>query len=680
MGARGRLLGVCAALALGCSDQSSEPPRLDRLEIHLTPDISTLMVNDTTRAQVIGFSQYDVPYPVGPNTWRSSDSLIARVSSAGLVEGRGLGSFFVMVTTGGLTDSLPLTIAGTLHASPITASEVWTLADGPHGVRGEVEVGGPGGATVTIESGVSVLFRSGAGLTFGLNDDGVLVASGSASAPITFRSADTSLAPGFWIGLTFRGAMRSQLHHVALRGCGGTRSDGQPSSCIVLGHPFLGADPTLLVDDVTIDVAGGPGLILQGESRFDSASTLLSVHSVHGPVAMLPAQTAQDFPLGGSFGGNDANEIQLFGDTIKQSAAWANAGVPWTVLGPVLIEGALGPVLTIRAGLSLQMAFGGGFVVGKNLPGGLTIGASGGPAVNLLSTSAPGWSGVVFWPSALPSSIRGAVLDNCGSYNDTGYGQGCIFAIGDFTASAGGPAPLLQDLTISHAIDAGLALVGGGQFGAGSGNVVITQTRGSPGTPITTNASSLSSVPPGTYTGNSLDAIWIYTAQVTTSQTWGNHGIPYLFATGLLVEGAANPVLTIDSGATLQFAPGGLLWVGALAPGELHAVGTVTAPIVFTGQYGFAGSWMGVEIGPFAATTTLLDHVIVDDAGADDGQAAAGIRLAQDLGPIVQHTLIRNSAGCGIARMGTSPWVTDFTAAPLGNTFQNNAGADQCGP
>src|SRR5256885_12079517 len=62
-----------------------------------------------------------------------------------------------------------------------------------------------------------------------------------------------------------------------------------------------------------------------------------------------------------------------------------------SVLEPVLIEGPHQPVLTIPAGATLLMK--GGFIVGKNAPGGLQIGTEGGPTVNLRPVDET-WGGV----------------------------------------------------------------------------------------------------------------------------------------------------------------------------------------------------------------------------------------------------------------------------------------------
>jgi hypothetical protein len=669
---------VWASLWLGCGGDSTGPTGIERIEIRLPRAITTLMVNDTAKGSIVAVEPTGAWYPIGLGTWRSTAPSIVEVDTTGFIRGLAPGLAVIVATVGTMSDSLTLTVAGTLHEQSVTTSEVWSVSGAPHRVRGRLSVGGPGGVTVTIEGGAAVLFEPGAGVTFGGDGSGALVADGTVSAPVILRGSGPTEAPGFWIGLTFRGPARSELRHVTLSGCGGVRGDNQPLGCVVVGHPYLGPDPALLIEDVAIRVGAGTAVILQGKSRFVAGSARLTVSDYDGPAVTLPAGALSNLPLGGSFTGTTSDTIRVTGDTIMESMTWPNAGVPWSIVGRVMVEGAQGPVLTIPAGQLLLFEYGAGFMIGKNGPGGLAIGSASGAPVNLLTTSEIGWAGISFWPGALPSTIRGAVLDNCGSASNTTYGDGCIYSIGNFYGTA--PAPVLRDVSITRAVSTGIGLIGGGRLGPGSDNVVITETRGSPGVPVSVYESSPASIPAGRYTGNASDVIWISAGEVTTSETWYDRGVPYHFAGGFLVGHASSPVLSLEPGVIIRFGLATRLWVGALAPGALRAVGTETSPIVFTSQYQFAGSWVGVEIGPFATSTTLLEHVTVDFGGADDGLAAAGIRLARDHGQIVRNTLIRHSAGCGIARMGTGTWSTDFTAPELGNRFEENAGPAQCGP
>ena len=640
---------------------------LERLEIRLSPNLATLMVNDTARARLLGFDGSGDTYPAGPVTWSSSDATVAQVDSSGLVTARGTGSADITATVGRLTESLTLSVEGTRHNRAIVASESWTLAGSPHLVEGHVAVGGPAGATVTIEAGAIVLFANGAGLTFGIGGVGSLVASASASSPILFRAAQTPPTPGSWIGLTFRGRTQSELRHVELSGCGGPRNDEQPRACLVLGFRFFGADPTVLLDSVTIEESGAAGVILQGESRFASGSEVLSIRNAAGPVAIVPAGAVLAFPLGGQFVDNGMNEIQVTYDTIGSSGAWGSAGVPWRIHARVLVGGPLRPVVTIPPGTTLVFEHFTGLVVGEGGPGGIRIGAPGGAPVTLSSSAEFGWEGLALLPAALPSSIAETVFENCGP---------CLSMSGNSFGIA--PAPVLENVTVRRALAHGITLRAGARFGAGSNNVVITETRGSPGIPVLFYQASPASLPPGNYTGNTADAIWVTRPTITASETWRVRGVPY-WLDGMEIEHAAGPVVTLEPGVVLQISGG--IRVGGFAPGGLHAVGTAEAPVVLSGQLGpQAGTWGGIDIGAQATASTLFEHVVIESGGTEWSTFRATIGFARDLGAIVRNTMIRLSGSCAIARLGSEPWATDFTAPELGNIFQDNVGPDQCGP
>ena len=667
---------LAVILALGCGDSGTEPTGLRRVQIVGTASLTHFLVNDTARLSLAGYDKNGASYPAGPVTWRSSDPTVLSIDTAGLVVARALGSATITGSVGTVSDSFPIQVAGTRHRWPITANETWTLAASPHVVKGRLAVGGAGGVTLTIDAGATVQFDSSSGLTFGLDAPGALRAQGTPSAPVTIQGVPAPPGSGSWIGLTFRGRNSSELHYVTVSGCGQVRADDQPIGCLVLGHRFSGASPTLLVDHVTVQDAAGGAVILQSTSRFTPGSSALSVQRMHGYIATMPAGAAGEFPLGGTFSANDSNEVRLTRDTLRDSTVWA-AGPPWIVLDPIYIEGPRQPVLTIPAGVTLPFAFGASLVVGNNGPGGLRIGTDGGAAVSLVPRSGT-WAGLAFYPAALASAVTNATLDDCGNYGSTGYGQACVSFIGNFFGTA--PTPVFKNVTIRGAVDVGVNAIGGGRFGDGSANVTITGTHGSIGAPIWLWGSSPASIPSGGYSGNAMDVIYVIYGEVTQTETWPNPGVPYLIRDGLGIGHAANPRLTLDPGVVLRFAPGGILSVGWLVSGNVRAIGTDSEPIIFTGQYDFAGSWMGVMVGPYADTTTALDHVIVQNGGADDGQFATGFRLAREMGPFIRNTLVQRSAGCGITRLSGSTWTTDFTAPALGNTFQNNAGAAQCGP
>ena len=78
---------------------------------------------------------------------------------------------------------------------------------------------------------------------------------------------------------------------------------------------------------------------------------------------------------------------------------------------------------------------------------------------------------------------------------------------------------------------------------------------------------------------------------ISTSTTWDLAGSPYVVTGAINVQGASAPVLTIQSGVTVQFNSGTYIQVGSSQPGGITAIGTPASPIVFTGSTLSPGQW-----------------------------------------------------------------------------------------
>ena len=572
----------------------------------------------------------------------------------------------------------------TVHVGSIVADETWTRAESPHIVRGRVYVAND--ATLTIEAGATVLFDTLSLLSFGQASPGTLRALGTASQPIAMLSLDSAGGPGSWIRLALRSNTVSEMHYVELSGCGDRGDqlspfylDSFPASCIALGNPLLSENPTLLIDHVTIRGGRGGAVILSNASHFAAGSNHLSVVNMRGYVAKLRAREAATFPLGGSFSGNDSNQVRLTLDTLRDSVTWSG-GVPWTVTDKVFVEGPKQPVLTIPPDATVTLK--GGLYIGTTEAGGLQVGSESGQTVTLTAADTS-WEGIFFGPYIFSSSLTNVILEKCGRPENSSFPGDCVLIGGLYTEIPPFPAPVLKHVTIRNAgFNVGLGLSFRARLDSSSTDLTITGT----GTPISIVGGSPVSIPPGHYTGNLRDVIEITDGRVWQDEMWPNFGLPY-FVTNYMIDSlggvsvgapTGRPTLTLLPGTTIAFA-GTRLWVGWEGAGAVKAVGTVAQPIRFVGQGSLPGDWVGIQIGYNADSSTIFDHVIVDGAG-EQFPVAGSFHFYKDVGPIIRNTVISNSAGCGIIIVGQPPWNTDFTDPALGNTFTNNAGGAVCGP
>lgn len=125
---------------------------------------------------------------------------------------------------------------------------------------------------------------------------------------------------------------------------------------------------------------------------------------------------------------------------------------------------------------------------------------------------------------------------------------------------------------------------------------------------------------------------------ISASQTWS--GTVYVQGAVSVVEGA---VLTIEPGTHVIFAADAQLDVGwNSSAATLLASGTEDAPIAFCGQAGDPGYWKGLLIENNVTSNSVLEHVLVADAGGE-GQA-----LLVNAEVKVSDVHVDNSDGVGV--------------------------------
>lgn len=137
-------------------------------------------------------------------------------------------------------------------------------------------------------------------------------------------------------------------------------------------------------------------------------------------------------------------------------------------------------------------------------------------------------------------------------------------------------------------------------------------------------------------------------ADIAASETWTAVAGPHIVTALIDVKGGAR--LTIEPGATVQFAAGAGLTVGNGGNGELVAVGKTDSMIYFTARVSTRtdttpGSWKGIHFYGGAGAACRLSYCDIAFGGEAAGCAVGTFGGST---PTVDHSRIRSSAGKGI--------------------------------
>jgi|GEM_PF-458649 len=113
----------------------------------------------------------------------------------------------------------------------------------------------------------------------------------------------------------------------------------------------------------------------------------------------------------------------------------------------------------------------------------------------------------------------------------------------------------------------------------------------------------------GRYTGNADDVIEIAESEnIDAATVWPSTGVPWR-----MDRLTVNAPLEMAAGTTVQFRSEGGLSIEST--GSLRAIGTASAPILFTGVDNTPGFWDGVRFSFSNSTNNRLEHVTVEYAG-----------------------------------------------------------------
>ena len=166
---------------------------------------------------------------------------------------------------------------------------------------------------------------------------------------------------------------------------------------------------------------------------------------------------------------------------------------------------------------------------------------------------------------------------------------------------------------------------------------------------------------------SSAGRIEVVAEQINQNVEWKKYVAPYwVLGTISVYKDTTTPAtLTIDPGVIVKFALNTSLNIGSgTTKGVLVANGTAAQPIIFTSSQATpaAGNWYGLYFSGDAASTSVLNNIIVEYGGYGSAYYRANITLSSS-SPTIRRATIRNSAGSGIYLSSAAdiPLILDST-------------------
>lgn len=315
-----------------------------------------------------------------------------------------------------------------IHEGYITEDQTWKKADGPHIIRGAVYVESESGVTVTIEAGTEIRFEAEASLNFGYSSGtrGVLVANGTAEAPIRFTSVSSTPQKGDWGTIYLgNGSSSSVLEHCTLQYGGGGGSD-------TAALTVYGTNNKPTIKHCTIEGSAAYGISMDGEAAFKVFENNKVKGSVGFPLRIGINQVGS-LGVGNAFEDNAKAAIFVNSGTVSASATWRNFDLPYRLIGQNYVESADStPVLTIEPGCTLEFGQDAGLTVGyhSGSHGALyAVGTAQKPITFTgIAKTAGTWDGLSLSEGTTPgvegdastTVIQHAVIEYGGSVSDSG--------------------------------------------------------------------------------------------------------------------------------------------------------------------------------------------------------------------------------------------------------------------
>jgi hypothetical protein len=262
-----------------------------------------------------------------------------------------------------------------IHGGRVSTAMILGTDCSPYLIDGEVVVAG---AAMTIQPGVTIRFRRGAGIQIG--DDALaaaLLAMGDGASPITLRSDELTPAPGDWGGIQILNGGFVRFRNLTVTNAGQD-----------LGHDALGAVVVMRATEVAAESCsftnslgyGLYALIEEGPTAPVRLFSTFSGNTLTGNEASLGINVKRlpEIDLDSTTFG-PPGRIDLFGGRIEASLTLSNRAVPYYLDGDVEVVSSGVPEtppteLRIEAGVELRLTAGSRVIMGDEInPANLTI-------------------------------------------------------------------------------------------------------------------------------------------------------------------------------------------------------------------------------------------------------------------------------------------------------------------
>ena len=435
--------------------------------------------------------------------------------------------------------------------------------------------------TLTIDPGNELRFNG----VYTITVSGALVANGTNSEHISFKSNQAVPGKGDWNRIYFNAAETSSLLYCDFNYAGSANASVD----------IYNSGSNVTISNCLIDNSAGYGIYNRGTSLTAISNTTFQ-NCNNYPIYT----TANQVPLNtGSMvfaASNTNNEIWVAGQAITSSATWTNWGIPY-ILG--------NGDLTVNDGLSLTFEAGTDFKIDGNrqfvIYGALVADGDAANHITFTSNSAlpiPGsWENIFF-----NGADAGSILDYC----DIEYGgsqNGMVYSTNS-----------LANVTISNSTFDQSLTYGVYIAGTSTGSIVDCSFDNCSNYPIRSRGDAVKNITGTiTFANNSPEAIRV-DAQNINDGTWLNHGVPYVMWGDMNVNDLNT--LTLSPGITMKFNTAARL----LVYGALIADGDAANHFTFTSNAAipFAGDWEHIYFS--AAEPSILDYCDFSYGGSANGQ------------------------------------------------------------